>query len=74
MQIDVSAITDTDIQNAAAVSDLDDAVRPLQDIAGITDGGWAGMAFSGVSWGYLNYVEREEAIRAWLRIEGHYAT
>lgn len=60
------------IGSAASHSNLDDACREVQDAFGITDGGIAGMYFSGPEgeeWPTATHERREEMLRAWLRLE-----
>jgi hypothetical protein len=73
----LNKITAADIARAAQVDDIDDALRPLQDIAEIDDGGVAAHAFSDMEdvendWRKLSQPEREERIRDWLRLETSY--
>lgn len=68
----IDAVAGSDIAHAASMKDLDAACRHLQDIAGITDGGMAGIYFSGrlgEQWPSLPYAERAEHLRAWLQSE-----
>jgi hypothetical protein len=67
--IDISKITDADVEGAACVDDLDAAIRPLMDKAGITTGDIAGICFSDVKWGELGVLGRLEAIGNWLAHE-----
>jgi hypothetical protein len=66
-----NAITAADIATAVAMNDLDDACRHLQNIAGITDGGVAGMCFSDINfdWASATLGDREVKIRGWLQTE-----
>lgn len=65
----------TALLSAALLCDnLDDAVRPIQEALGITDGGVAALAFSGLpdgddSWPKLSPDERREWLCRWLAIE-----
>lgn len=65
---DIFRITEADIAAAVLVDDLDAAIRPLQDKAGITDGGLAGMCFSD-QWPVLNAAGRTLEIQNWLAHE-----
>lgn len=67
--IDITRITDAEVEGAALVDDLDAAIRPLMDKAGITTGDVAGMCFSGVEWSDLGVLGRLEAIGNWLAHE-----
>ena len=72
MTINLLAIVESDIDDAIHMDNVDDACALLQEIAGITDGGVAALAFSGFDWECAHY-EREAQIRAWLKLEQHYA-
>lgn len=73
MTIDLSKITPQMIQAAILVDDLDAAIRPLQDAAGITDGGVADMAFTQRdTWEGVGKATREEQIKKWLDLEKLY--
>jgi hypothetical protein len=48
MPVNIDEIRDSDIAGAIQIDDLDDAVRTLQDIAGITYGGVAAAVFSNI--------------------------
>jgi hypothetical protein len=62
-------ITKDQITTAANTADDDDAIRVLQDIAGITDGGIAGQCFSGFEWATSEPSERFARIVFWLHAE-----
>jgi len=68
----LNKITAADIARSVQTDDLDDAVRLLQDIAGIDDGGVAAHCFSGFDWQSASHAEREEQIHDWLRTETSY--
>ena len=68
----LNKITAADIARSVQTDDLDDAVRLLQDIAGIDDGGVAAHCFSGFDWQSASRAEREEQLRDWLRTETSY--
>jgi hypothetical protein len=66
------------LQTALQAQTLDDAVRPIQDALGITDGGVAGNVFSGLpegvdSWPTLSEDERRRWLGEWLRAEAMYS-
>lgn len=69
---DITRITEADIDAAVLIDDLDEAVRTLQDKAGITDGGVASMCFSD-EWPNLNAEGRKIEIGNWLAHEELYA-
>lgn len=70
MTIDLSKITPQMIQAAVLVDDLDAAISPLQDAAGITDGGVADMAFTQRdTWEGVGKATREEQIKDWINLE-----
>lgn len=60
------------IIDGSRIDDLDDAVRGVQDAAGITTGDGAGMYFSGSKaerWARETPQQREQWLRDWLRDE-----
>lgn len=64
------AVTDELIASCAMINDIDQAVLPIQERAGIADGGVAAMFFSPEDiWEGLNHAARQEALRDWLRME-----
>jgi murein L,D-transpeptidase YcbB/YkuD len=65
----VAAITGDDIARASYTIDIDVAVRNLQDIAGITDGGLAGIMFADFEWLEASPPERLDALYAWINTE-----
>lgn len=71
----IDAITPDDISRASYTLDIDVAIRNLQDIAGITDGGIAGIVFTRTDfdWETASPVERLDMIYAWLNTERAYA-
>ena len=73
--IDLDRITDHDIAAAVAMDDLDSACGMLQAIAGITDGGVAGVVFSDIDfdWPTATARAREAMIKHWLATERGYA-
>ena len=68
----LNKITAADIARATENDDIDAAIAPLQNIAGIDDGGVAAHCFSGFDWQNASHAEREEQIRDWLRTETSY--
>jgi hypothetical protein len=62
----VRNITFGEIEDAAFVADIDDAIARLQAIAGITDGGVASVAFSGFDWDGASATSRIERICRWM--------
>jgi len=68
----VAAIGADDIGRAAYTHDVDVAVKALQDIAGIDDGGLAGVCFSGFDWNGAAVHERVDQLYYWIKIEGRY--
>lgn len=72
MTKDLSAILWADIIDASHVSDIDTAILPIQDKAGIEDGGVAAMAFSGFDWRMATIRDRRDAIIRWLKLEESY--
>jgi hypothetical protein len=73
----LNKITAADIARAAENDDIHNALRPLQDIAGIDDGGVAAHAFSDLEdvaedWRKMTPAERDERIHDWLRLEMSY--
>jgi hypothetical protein len=60
------------IHAASKVDDIDDAIAPLQAVAGITDGGVASIAFSGFDWTGATPTKRLGEIVRWLMLERHY--
>jgi len=73
---DIDKITDHDIAAAVAIDDLDSACAMLQAIAGIADGGVAGVVFSDIDfdWPTATAKGREAMIRHWLATERGYAS
>lgn len=70
--IDLQAIKYNDVFAAAEMDDLDAACGHLQTIAGITDGGVAGLHFSGGEdkpWTSKDKGERVSALMGWLETE-----
>jgi len=73
--IDLTKITPEMIRESSNIDDLDDAVRLLQDAAGITDGGVAGMCFCGageIAWPTASPDDRRVMLEDWLRYEQVY--
>ncbi len=69
----VKSITDDNIAQAVVMPDLHGALFYLQSIAGITDGGLAGMFFDAdFDWLAATIAERDGAIRDWLDSEANY--
>jgi len=68
----VRNITMGDIVTAAKVDDIDAAIAPLQDKAGITDGGVAAVAFSGLDWDTARINTRVVWIVRWVKLEQAY--
>jgi hypothetical protein len=58
---------------AAAINDLDEALRSVMDVVGIDDGGVAGLVFSGDRdrdwWPTAAHTERMEMLRRWAAAE-----
>lgn len=71
--VDITRINNDEIEAALMVKDLDAAIRPLMDKAGITTGDVAAVCFSSVDWDGLTALGRREAITYWLAHEAHYA-
>ena len=71
--IDISRITDDEVEGAACVNDLDAAIKPLMDKAGIETGDLAGIIFAAVEWDKLGFYGRLDAIGNWLAHEDAYA-
>jgi hypothetical protein len=74
--VDVTKITDADIEKAIAVNDLDEALRIIQKAIGQDDGGVAGIHFSNVpdgTWEGLNPKQRKGFVEYYLRTEKMYA-
>lgn len=63
------AITDEMLEAAAYIDDLDEALRSVMDQVGITDGGCAGLVFSGDKdhnwWQLANASERFDMLCQW---------
>lgn len=71
----ISVLTDSDLEAASAVDDVDRALYGLQEKAGITDGGVAGMVFAGgyeARWARASRNERLSMLREWVRVENAY--
>ena len=68
----VDAIHADDISRASYTNDIDVAVRNLQEIAGIDDGGIAGICFSDFDWIAAMPVERLDALYSWINTERNY--
>lgn len=68
----VAAIGANDLSRASYTNDIDVAVRSLQDIAGITDGGIAGICFSGFDWNEASPVERLDQLYSWIKTERNF--
>lgn len=68
----VTKITFADIEKAANIDDVDVALKGLQDIAGITDGGIAGIVFSDIDWKKESIEERHKILIHYLRVERRY--
>jgi hypothetical protein len=65
----VAAIDADDIARASYTTDIDVAIRNLQEIAGIDDGGIAGICFADFDWINASPVDRLDAIYAWIKTE-----
>lgn len=76
MTINLKAITPEMIKTASLVDDIDDAIRPLQEAAGIEDGGLASVVFSGIldhdTWPTATPEDRIEGIENWIKLEEIY--
>lgn len=71
----LSKITKRMVQWAAQYDDLSEALKPLQDVAGIDDGGIAGQHFSGprlAFWPVASQVERVAMIVEYIEVERIY--
>jgi hypothetical protein len=69
----MTKIEDHMLAAAAHIHDLDEALRSVMDQVGITDGGVAGMVFSGDKdhswWPNATYAERMEMLWHWAAAE-----
>jgi len=65
----VAAITDSEVEKAATMDDLDDAARHLQDIAGITTGDVAGQCLNEKAWRDNDHQGRVRILKDWLKTE-----
>ncbi|MCH8476130.1 MAG: hypothetical protein LAT55_12990 [Opitutales bacterium] len=64
------AVTDELIASCAMIDDIDAAVLPIQERAGIMDGGVAAMFFSPEDiWEKSDHEARKTALREWLNME-----
>src|SRR5580765_55522 len=70
--IDLSKITDQDIETASKVDDLDAALVPMMDKAGITSGDVAGMVLDHEEWSKTDAPFRVDMLRKWIRTESLY--
>ena len=68
--VDVTAVKDNDVEEAALIDDIDAAILKLQNIAGINDGGIAAQCFSGFDWTNADTAARVHQLHYWLRVEG----
>jgi hypothetical protein len=68
----VAAIKLNDIGRASQIDDVDAALLTLMNIAGIDDGGVAGIVFSGFDWGGASQSERVDQLAEWIRTERRY--
>lgn len=71
--INLDAITGMDLWEASRGRDIDAAIAKLQEKAGITDGGIAGMVFSGFNWPTSSPDQRAHKIKEWIETERTYA-
>lgn len=69
----IDLVKDSDIEEAAQIDDLDAALLPMMNLAGITDGGIAGMVFSDTlfDWETADMAAREGKLRQWVMAERH---
>lgn len=68
----IDNVTETTIAAAAQHADLDDAVRAVQDSAGINDGGIAGIFFDNSeydTWPAMTREERANRLRQYVAFE-----
>ena len=75
-KLDIFDVPENVIQRAIAINDLDAAVLSVMQHVGITDGGAAGIAFSGPTgdnWMVHTKTTRRESLLAWLKLERMYA-
>jgi len=70
--VSVRRITFGDVEDAAFVADIDEAIARLQGIAGIEDGGVASVVFSGFDWENAMVISRMSRISQWLTVERSY--
>lgn len=72
--IDVSKITIFDLNEAAQNSDLDAALLPIMNKAGITDGGQAGIMFEDGpdAWRASQHHSRIAQLVRWLTTESDF--
>jgi hypothetical protein len=71
----VKNITFGDVLASAAIDDIDAALLPLMKIAGIDDGGIAGIVFSGgeaESWPQESMRSRAAMLCHWMAVEYSY--
>jgi hypothetical protein len=68
----VAAVTDADIETAAAMDDLDRAAKHLKDIARITTGEVSGVCLNPDDWEAADRPERLNLLRACLKTEAAY--
>ena len=72
--IDLSKITEADIDAAAKIDDVDEALAGLMAKAGITTGDVAGVVFSDdFPWAEVAYGSRVGKLREWIKTEQLYA-
>jgi len=65
----VASIKDSDIEQAAAMEDVDQAAKHLQDIAGITTGDVASHYLNEKKWSSADRWGRVKLLQEWLRAE-----
>ena len=68
----VAAITLAHIEQAAAMDNVDQAAKHLQDIAGITTGEVADVCLNPEDWEAADMPERLNLLQAWLKTEAAY--
>jgi hypothetical protein len=68
----VRNITFGQIEDASKVDNIDLAVSDLQLVAGIDDGGVAGVCFSGFEWDSATMHQRLIKLYSWLMVERAY--
>jgi hypothetical protein len=65
----VASVKDDDIEQAAAMDNVDRAAKYLQDIAGITTGDVASHYLNDEKWAGANRTGRVSLLQEWLKAE-----